>query len=88
MAFNKKDSSASFVVPDSGRSVLLRKCTRAVWDGDACAHAGSSYIGHWATSFSFPNRTVSTDWQQFPLLLLNRHVLVLDLLDYRVCDLG
>lgn len=85
--FSKKDSSASFAIPDSGRSVLLREGTRAVWDGDACAHADSSNIGHWA-NFSFPNRMVSVDWQQFSLLLLNRCVLVLDLLDYRVCDLG
>lgn len=87
MAFSKKDSSASFVMPDSGRSVLPRKATRAVWDGDGdtCAHAGGSYTGH---SFSFPNRTVSTDWQQFSLLLLNRCVLLLDLLDYRVCHLA
>lgn len=69
-------------MPDSGRSVLPRKGTR---DGDACAHAGGSYTGH---SFSFSNRSVSMDWQQFSLLLLNRCVPVLDLLDYRVCDLG
>lgn len=65
--------------------MLPRKATRAAWDGDACAHAGSSYTGH---SFSFPNRTVSVEWQQFSLVLLNRCVLVLDLLDYRVCDLA
>lgn len=28
------------------------------------------------------------DWHRFPLLLLNRPVLVLSLVNYRVCDLG
>lgn len=42
---------------------------------------------YWVTGFS-RWRVADRDWHCFPLLLLNRPVLVLDLLSYRVYDLG
>lgn len=38
--------------------------TRAVRGGDACAHAGSYYVGYWVTSFSLPN------WNGLALLFI------------------